>query len=164
MSDEIHPLSRREGPEPPPEPGKVPLDTSLPDACRTREMCFALQVQSVGGMDWFIGGLLIQWVLAAALGGIGALFEGPLLFVIVMGLVLSLVLFGFVAYRIDGHRGWCWILRSLYFLESVERFAQVLRRFSRWILRPFRPVLRFLGWILRPFVWLFKLLSRLSQL
>lgn len=65
MSDEIHPLSRREGPASSPESGKpiVPLDTSLPDVCTHQKTCFALCVQAQGGMAWLLGGLAFVWAV-----------------------------------------------------------------------------------------------------
>ncbi|WP_188192126.1 hypothetical protein [Nonomuraea sp. SYSU D8015] len=166
MSDDVHPLSRREGPGPSPEPGKpaVPLDASLPDVCREQAGCFALHVQSEGGMGWLLGGLAFQWAVYVIAWTAGVIWWLPM-----PGLALMLVmtlpplLFSFVVYRRWGHRGWCWILRSLdpemigLVLSAVVNPFRWIELLFRWILWPFR-------WILRGLAWIGRILAGLGDL
>ncbi|MFI6451949.1 hypothetical protein ACIBF6_10370 [Streptosporangium amethystogenes] len=122
MSDDIHPLSRREGPVPPPEPGKrpeVPLDTSLPDACVHQRMCLALLVQAQGGKGKFLFHYAFFWGLTVLLGVVLSIatlsiwWLSLLMPAGVLGLALLITVIAAVVYRIKGHRGWCWIARSM---------------------------------------------------
>ncbi|GAA3132100.1 hypothetical protein [Streptosporangium carneum] len=166
MSDEIHPLSRREGPVPPPEPRRrvVPLDESLPDVCVSRKACFARHVQSEGGMAWLLGGLVFQWALYAVVWAVGVIWWwGPPGLALMSGVTLPLLLLSFVVYRRRGHRGRCWILRSLDPGEVAEALSVLLAPFAWieslfvWVLWPFR-------WIGRLFVWIWTCLSALGDL
>ncbi|WP_344865382.1 hypothetical protein [Planomonospora alba] len=153
MSDEIHPLSRREGPAParsgePADRPRVPLDTSLPDVCTYEKRCFARHVRSEGGMGSLLWGLAFQWGAVAALGTAGFITLGPL-FALILTVPASLFLTGgLVAYRVQGHRGWCWVLRSLNLGETGSSAQDALMGFLFLVLDR---LLRLVIWLLRPF-------------
>ncbi|MDP9864325.1 MULTISPECIES: hypothetical protein [Streptosporangium] len=162
MSNEIHPLSRREGPVPPVERERrtVPFDASLPDVCVHRKTCFALYVQSEGGMGWLLSKLAFYWAFY------GIVWTGVIWWWVLPGLALMLavtlplLLASSVVYRRRGHRGWCWALHSLDLEEIIPDvltpFA-LIELFFMWILWPFRRL-----WHL--FAWIWRLLSGLGDL
>ena len=156
MSDEIHPQSRRESPVPPAERPRrtVPLDASLPDVCVHQKTCFALYVQSDGGMGWRLAGLAFRWALYGIWWWAGVIWWWRLPgLVLMLAVTLPLLLVSSVMNRRRGHRGWCWSLRSLDLEESIP---DVLDPFV-WILWPFRRL-----WRLS--VWVWGLLSVLGDL
>ncbi|NRQ38389.1 hypothetical protein HII36_42155 [Nonomuraea sp. NN258] len=163
MSEDIHPASRREGPAESAEPEKpeVPLDTSLPDVCRDQPLCFALHVQSEGGMSWLLGGLVFQWavyLIAWTAGGIWWMgFPGLAL---MLGATVPPLVWAFAVYRRQGHRGWCWVLRSI----DPDMIALVLSSLVnpfRWIELIVRGVVWPLRWLFRALLWIGRILSAL---
>ncbi|MEV4176808.1 hypothetical protein [Nonomuraea sp. NPDC049709] len=57
--------------------------------------------------------------------------------------------FSFVVYRRRGHRGWCWLLRSM----DPEMIGEVLSG----LVNPFRWIELLLRWIWWPFRWILRL-------
>ncbi|GIH89927.1 hypothetical protein ACFFMN_11995 [Planobispora siamensis] len=165
MNDEIHSLQRREGPVPPPVWERVvSLDESLPDVCIHREMCFAKHVQAKGGMEWLLGGLVFLWVIYVTAWTAGVIWWwGRPGAGLMAAVTLPLILISAVVHRRRGHRGRCWIVRSLDPGEIMDGFAVLVS--------PFVWIERVLGWILWPllqvgrlFGWLWRCLSRLGEL
>ncbi|MEV4395699.1 hypothetical protein [Nonomuraea sp. NPDC049607] len=169
MNDALHPLSRREGPSeasvpPQPERPAIPLDTSLPDVCARRPACLARHVRSEGGMRRLLGDLAVQWGMYGLLwAAAGIWLMGPSALALAAGLAMPPTLVSFVLHRRWGHRGWCWVLRSL----DPDEVALVLA----WLLGPFRwlePVFWVAVWpfrqVLRLFAWIGRVLSALSDL
>ncbi|GGS66597.1 hypothetical protein ACFFV7_03265 [Nonomuraea spiralis] len=168
MNDDLHPLSRREGPTEADEPSEperplIPLDASLPDVCASRPACLARHVRSEGGMSRLLRGLAVEWGLYGLVWAAGIWLLGPYALAIATALTLPPVLVSLVLHRRWGHRGRCWVLRSLDPDTIVMVLARLLAPF-RWlepafwvVVWPFRRVLRF-------FAWIGRLLSALGDL
>ncbi|MGW2218977.1 hypothetical protein ACWCSD_28670 [Nonomuraea sp. NPDC001684] len=169
MNDALHPLSRREGPSGTDEPSEaerpvLPLDTSLPDVCVRLPACLARHVRSAGGRGRLLGGLAFSWGVYGLLWvAAGIWLPGPSALAVAAALTLPPVLVSLVLHRRWGHRGWCWVLRSLDPDAVMMAMALLLGPF-RWL----EPVFWAAVWpfrqILRLFAWIGRVLSALGDL
>ncbi|MBB2911938.1 hypothetical protein FHS43_003218 [Streptosporangium becharense] len=103
-------------------------------------------------MGSLLGGLALQWGFFVGLGAIASFWTSPWAIAVAPGVMAVMLPVGLVLGRIDGHRGWCWFLRSLDAVEIADGLSQLFPLLVAFLFSR----------LLRPFLSLLRPLSRLS--